>query len=135
MHKAFLCGSSVCISTNPTKEKRKNFHPFINGTPLSRCNACHFKETKKEPRSIREMKLLKKEELLKIDQKSIVIKERRDPLMKKKMNHEMEKELKLRAEAENDENAENVEGAGDENNKMEAAADQSDTEDEGSNLN
>ena len=47
----------------------------------------------------------------------------------------MEKELKLRAEAENDENAENVEGAGDENNKMEAAADQSDTEEERSDLN
>ena len=88
------------------------------------------------------MKLLKKEELLKIDQKSIVIKERRDPLMKGKMNHEMEKELKLRDEAENDESAEDdaedaegakddvedAKNADDENNKLEAPAEQSDTE-------
>ena len=56
--------------------------------------------------------------------------ERRDPLMKKKMKQVMEKELKLKAE-----NDENVENAGNENNKFEAPADQSETEEEGSDLN
>ena len=93
--KAFLCRSSSCTSKNPTKEKRTYDHPFINSTPLSRCNACHFKETEEAPQSIRDMKLDKKEELLKIDRKSIVIMARRDPLMKRKMKEEMEKELKL----------------------------------------
>lgn len=89
----------MCISNNPNKEKRTEDHPLINDTPLSRCNDCHFKETGIEPQSIIEMKLLKKEEMLKIDQKFIVIKERREPPpIKIEVKQEMEKESMLEAE-------------------------------------
>ena len=59
--------------------------------------------------------------------------ERRDPLMKKKMKEVMEKELKLKAE--NDEKVENDESYGDESNNLEAPADHSETDEEGSDLN
>ncbi len=55
--------------------------------------------------------------------------ERTNPLAKNKVNQEIEKEPMSEAEAENDENAD------DETNKSEAPADQSETEEEVSDLN
>jgi hypothetical protein len=43
------------------KEKRVEDHPFISGTPLSRCNDCVTLETNEKPRSIFERRFLKKE--------------------------------------------------------------------------